>query len=202
MIVGYCRTSTVEQMAGFESQLKELQAAGCEKFFKEQVSSVAERAQLQAALDFVREGDTFCITKIDRLARSITNLLEIIEALQKKQVAVKILNLGMDTTTPTGKLILTMLAGVAQFEREVMLERQREGIAKAKADGKYKGRKPLSSERRENVIKMSGEGVTRLNIAKQLGIGEASVYRILATQHRIGSRIWYRQRGKINSSSF
>ena len=184
MIVGYCRTSTVEQMAGFEAQLKELEAAGVQKVFREQVSSVAERAQLQAALDFVREGDTFCITKIDRLARSITNLLEIIHALQKKQVAVKILNLGMDTTTPTGKLILTMLAGVAQFEREVMLERQREGIAKAKADGKYRGRAPLSAERRENVIKMSGAGVTRSSIAKQLGIGEASVYRILALQKR------------------
>src|SRR5580692_3161316 len=97
MIVGYCRTSTVEQKAGFDAQLKELQDAKCEKVFKEQVSSVAERAQLQAAMDFVREGDTFTVTKIDRLARSITNLMEIIEALQKKQVAVKILNLGMDT---------------------------------------------------------------------------------------------------------
>jgi DNA invertase Pin-like site-specific DNA recombinase len=155
-----------------------------QKVFREQVSSVAERAQLQAALDFVREGDTFCITKIDRLARSITNLLEIIHALQKKQVAVKILNLGMDTTTPTGKLILTMLAGVAQFEREVMLERQREGIAKAKADGKYRGRAPLSAERRGDVLKMASAGVTRSSIAKQLGIGEASVYRILALQKR------------------
>jgi DNA invertase Pin-like site-specific DNA recombinase len=169
-------------MAGFEAQLKELQAAGCEKFFKEQVSSVAERAQLQAALDFVREGDTFTVTRIDRLARSITNLLEIIQVLERKKVAIKILNLGMDTSTPTGKLILTMLAGVAEFERTVMLERQREGIAKAKADGKYRGRKPLSSDRHENVIKLANDGVTRSSIAKQLGIGEASVYRILAMQ--------------------
>src|SRR5580704_2190788 len=115
MIVGYARTSTVEQKAGFETQVKELEDAKCEKIFKEQVSSVAERAQLQAAMDFVREGDTFTVTRIDRLARSISNLLEIIDALQKKQVAVKILNLGMDTKTPTGKLILTMLGAVAEF---------------------------------------------------------------------------------------
>lgn len=182
MIVGYCRTSTVEQMAGFEAQLKELQEAGAEKFFKEQVSSVAERAQLQAALDFVREGDTFCITKIDRLARSITNLLEIIEVLKKKQVAVKILNLGMDTNTPTGKLILTMLGAIGQFEREIMLERQREGIAKARAQKKYKGRKPIAADRCERVLQLAKEGETRINIATQVGIGVASVYRILATQ--------------------
>jgi DNA invertase Pin-like site-specific DNA recombinase len=185
MIVGYARTSTVEQKAGFETQVKELEDAKCEKIFKEQVSSVAERAQLQAAMDFVREGDTFTVTRIDRLARSISNLLEIIDALQKKQVAVKILNLGMDTKTPTGKLILTMLGAVAEFERTIMLERQREGIAKAKADGKYRGRRRLSLERRQNVIKLAGDGVARLSIAKQLGIGEASVYRILATQRSV-----------------
>src|SRR6202790_1851 len=111
MNVGYARTSTVEQKAGFEAQLKELTAAGCEKIFKEQVSSVAERSQLQAAMEFVREGDTFVVTKIDRLARSITNLMEIIHGLERKQAHIKILNLGMDTGTPTGKLILTVLGG-------------------------------------------------------------------------------------------
>jgi DNA invertase Pin-like site-specific DNA recombinase len=182
MIVAYARTSTVEQIADFEAQLKELHAAGCEKIFQEQVSSVAVRPQLQAALEFVREGDTFTVTKIDRLARSIIGLMTIIEALESKKVEVKILNLGMDTKTPTGKLMLTVLGAVAQFERQIMLERQRDGIAKAKVDKKYKGRKPLSDERRSNVIKLAAEGATKLSIAKQLGIGEASVYRILAMQ--------------------
>jgi DNA invertase Pin-like site-specific DNA recombinase len=140
---------------------------------------VAERLQLNAA-EFVRDGDTFVATKIDRLARSITNLLVIIDALKKKKVALRILNLGMDTSTPTGKLMLTVLGRISEFEREIMLERQREGIAKAKAENKYKGRKPLSSDRRENVIKLAGEGTARVTIAKQLGIGVASVYRILA----------------------
>jgi len=180
MIVGYCRTSTVEQTAGFEAQLKELNAAGCEKVYKEQVSSVAERAQLQAALEFVREGDTFTVTKIDRLARSITNLLEIIQALEHKKVAVRILNLGMDTNTPTGKLILTMLGGIAEFERAIKLERQREGIAKAKIEKKYKGRKPLADDKRERVIQLASTGTARDTIAAQVGVGVASVYRILA----------------------
>ena len=111
MIVGYARTSTVEQIAGFEVQVKELAAAGCEKVFQEQVSSVTVRLQLQSALEFVREGDVFVVTKLDRLARSITDLMAILQALGRKGVAVRILNLGMDTQTPTGKLMLTVLGG-------------------------------------------------------------------------------------------
>lgn len=182
MIVGYARTSTVEQVAGFEAQKRELQAADCEKTFEEQVSSVVERAQLQAALEFVREGDVFTVTKIDRLARSITDLLKIIEVLKKKKVAIKILNFGMDTTKPTGTMMLTVLGAIGQFEREIMLERQREGIAKAKAEGKYRGRKPLADEKREQVLQLASAGTARDTIAEQVGIGVASVYRILATE--------------------
>jgi DNA invertase Pin-like site-specific DNA recombinase len=86
----------------------------------------------------------------------------------------------MDTQTPTGKLMLTVLGAVAQFEREMMLERQREGIRKAKSAGRYKGRKPIAAERRQSVLKLEAEGATRTSIARQLGIGEATVYRILA----------------------
>lgn len=181
MIVGYARTSTVDQKAGFEAQLKELAAAGCEKTFQEQVSSIAERKQLHAAIEYVREGDIFVVSKLDRLARSIANLMTILQALEQKRVAVRILNLGMDTQTPTGKLMLTVLGAVAQFEREMMLERQREGIAKAKSDGRYKGRKPIEAERRHRVLTLAAEGATRAGIAVQLRIGEATVYRILAS---------------------
>src|SRR6202035_1436654 len=109
----------------------------------------------------------------DRLARSIVDLLRIVEQLETKKVALQILNLGVDTGNATGKLILSVLGSIAQFERQIMLERQKDGIAKAKLDGKYKGRKPPPDERRANVIKLAGEGATRLDIAKQLGIGEA-----------------------------
>jgi DNA invertase Pin-like site-specific DNA recombinase len=106
--------------------------------------------------------------------------MAILQALERKGVAVRILNLGMDTQTPTGKLMLTVLGGVAQFEREMMLERQREGIAKAKSAGKYKGRKPIAPERQQHVLRLAAERATKKNIARQLGIGEATVYRILA----------------------
>jgi len=180
MIIGYARTSTTEQIAGLEAQLRELEAAQCKKIFQEQVSSVSVRAQLEAALEFTREGDVLVVTKLDRLARSVADLMAIIQALEKKQAGLRILNLGMDTQTPTGKLMLTVLGGVAQFEREIMLERQREGVAKAKAAGKYKGRKPLATELRQEVVELASNGVTKTQIARQLNIGEASVYRILA----------------------
>ena len=179
MNIGYARTSTADQLAGFESQIKELEGAGCEKIFSEQVSSVAVRPQLQSAIEFVREGDRLIVTKIDRLARSVSDLLTIINALERKKVAIRILNLGMDTETPTGKLMLTVLAGVAQFEREIMLERQREGVAKAKAAGKYKGRKPIAPDLKQEVLRLVASGKTKVDVAKQLKIGEATVYRIL-----------------------
>lgn len=182
MNIGYARTSTSDQMAGFEAQLRELTTASCEKIFQEQVSSIAIRTQLQAAIEFLREGDFLVVTKIDRLARSVSDLLTIIQTLERKKVGVRILNLGMDTQTPTGKLMLTVLGGIAKFEREIMLERQREGIAKAKSKGKYKGRKAISSVRKQEVIRLATEGLSKANIAKQLKMGEATVYRILGKE--------------------
>jgi DNA invertase Pin-like site-specific DNA recombinase len=180
VVVGYARTSTIEQVAGFEAQLAELERAGCEKIFKEQVSSVdvVARDQLARALAFVREGDVFVITKLDRLARSVAHLMETVEQLNKKGVALRILNLGVDTGTPTGKLILTMLGGIAEFERSIMLERQREGIAKAKREGKYKGRAPTARAKSAEVMKLLAAGAKPTDVAKQLGIGRRSVYRI------------------------
>jgi len=184
MIIGYARTSTVDQVAGFQAQVEALAAAGCEKVFQEQASSVAVRLQLQAALEFVREGDVFVVTKLDRLVRSVADLMGILQTLERKRVGVRILNLGLDTQTPTGKLMLTVLGGVAQFEREMMLERQREGVAKAKSAGKYKGRKPIAPERQQEVLRLAAQGTPKASIARQLGLGEATVYRILAATKR------------------
>lgn len=182
MIIGYARTSTVEQVAGFEAQLQSLKEAGCDKLFQEQVSSVGKRAQLDAAVEFVREGDVLVVTKLDRLARSVADLLGVIEQLERKKVGLRILNLGMDTHTPTGKLMLTLLGGVAQFEREMMLERQREGIAKGKAAGRYKGRQPIAQQRQAEVLRLAALKLTKASIAKELNLGEATVYRILARE--------------------
>jgi len=180
MIVGYARTSTLEQIAGFDAQLRDLAAAGATKIFQEQVSSVAARTQLEAALDFVREGDVFMVTKLDRLARSTQHLLTIVERLRTKGVALRVLNLGLDTSTPTGALLLTTLGAIGQFEREMMLERQREGIAKARAEGKYKGRAPTARRQSGEVHKLASQGLGAAEIAKRLGIHRASVYRVLA----------------------
>lgn len=180
MLIGYARTSTTDQVAGFDAQVTALQQAGCGKLFKEQVSSVAARQQLEAALDFAREGDTLVVTKLDRLARSVPHMWEIVKRLQTKGVDLRIINLGIDTSTPTGKLMLTMMGGIAEFGREMMLERQRYGIAKAKKEGRYKGRKPTARAKAPDVLRLAGEGQNPSEIAKALGIGRASVYRALA----------------------
>ena len=132
------------------------------------------------ALDFVREGDTLVVTKLDRLARSTRRLNEIVDRLREKGSHLQVLDLGIDTATPTGELVLTIIGGIAQFERQMMLERQREGIAKAKAEGKYKGRKPTARAKTQAVLDMRSKGIRATAIAEELGIGRASVYRILA----------------------
>jgi DNA invertase Pin-like site-specific DNA recombinase len=180
MIIGYCRTSTLDQKAGLEAQVRDLQAAGIEKLYQEQTSAVGAREALDEAIDFAREGDVLVVTKLDRLARSISHLGDVVERLEHKKVALRILALGIDTSTANGRLVLNLLGSIAQFEREIMLERQREGIAKAKREGKYKGRAPTARAKGAEVIQMAKEGRTREAIADELGIGVASVYRILA----------------------
>lgn len=182
MLIGYARTSTVEQINGLEAQIEELNKLGCEKILEEQASSIGERPKLAEAIDFAREGDIFVVTKLDRLARSIQHLWEIVERLDQKKVFLRILNLGIDTSGPTGRLILTVLGGISQFEREMMLERQREGIARAMLAGKYKGRAPTARRKSSQVFKLKTDGMTPTEIAKQLEMGRASVYRILKDQ--------------------
>ena len=182
MIVGYARTSTVDQTAGLAAQERDLLAAGVDKLFVEQVSSVniVARVKLAEVLEFIRQDDVLVVTRLDRLARSVSHLLEVLEVLTAKGASLRILAMGIDTATPTGKLMLTMLGGVAEFERSIMLERQREGIAKAKAEGKYKGRAPTALAQRDEVMRLRGEGRGATEIAKRLGIGRASVYRVLS----------------------
>jgi len=182
MTVGYARTSTAEQHAGLEAQVRDLTANGCERVFSEQVSSVARREQLEAALDFVREGDTLIATKPDRLARSTADLLAIVNRLEAKKVRLIILSMGgdrVDTASPTARLMLTLLAAVAQFERELMLERQREGIAAAKAAGKFKGRAPTARRQAPEMRRMLAEGMSKSEVARRLGINRKSVQRIM-----------------------
>lgn len=176
--IGYARVSTEGQE--LTVQLEQLQSAGVDKIFQEKASGVKQdRPQLAAMLDHLRKDDTVIVCKLDRIARSTKHLLEIVEALDKKGVTFRVLNINLDTATPTGKLMLSMLAAIGQFEREMMLERQREGIRIAKDAGVYKGRKPTARGQASKVMELIGQGKTKQAIANEIGIGVASVYRIM-----------------------
>lgn len=178
--VGYARTSTSDQVAGLEDQVEELKAAGCTRIYREHVSAVERhRPELEAALDWLRSGDTFLATKPDRIARSVTDLLGIVERLKKKGVVVRILSMHLDTSNPTSMLSLSILAAVSQWEREIMLERQRAGIAKARAEGKYRGRAPTARAKAHEVRRLKAEGKSIMDIIAATGISRASVYRAL-----------------------
>lgn len=168
-----------------DAQFKALKEAGVEDdhLFKEKASAgKGDRPQLDAMLKHVRKDDTVVVTKLDRIARSTKHLLDIAETLQQKSVTLQIINLQLDTSTATGKMMLTMLGAIAQFERELMLERQAEGYEIAKAQGRITGRPKSAQKKADDVKRLATEGMTRQKIADQLGIGVASVYRILRSQ--------------------
>jgi DNA invertase Pin-like site-specific DNA recombinase len=182
MLVGYARTSTTEQTAGLAAQERDLRAAGAERVFSEQVSSMASRDALKAALAYLRDGDVLVVTKPDRLARSTQELLTIEADLSKRQIGLVVLSMGgerLDTRNPTSKLMLTILAGVATWEREIMLERQREGIAKAKSEGRYKGRAPTVARQGDEIRRRLAAGEKPARLAREMGIARSSVYRMM-----------------------
>lgn len=178
MKVAYIRVSTEEQNTARQEEAMEAQ--DIEKVFIEKISGKnMERPQLKAMLDYVREGDTLVVESYSRLARNTKDLLSIVEELEKKGVAFISLKENIDTSTPQGKLMLTIFAGLAQFERECTLQRQREGIAIAKAEGKYKGRKPVAIPDNWNeVISLWQKGEITAKVAqKKLGMTPATFYR-------------------------
>jgi DNA invertase Pin-like site-specific DNA recombinase len=157
--------------------------------FSAQLSAVAQRDRLKEALRFVRRGDALVACKPDRLARSTTDLLQAVEELDRRGVGLIMLSIGgqrIDTRSPTGKLMITMLAAIVEFERGLLLERQREGVATAKADGKYKGREPTARAKAAEVVRLDADGFQRTEIARRLGIGVASVYWVLADAKKSG----------------
>jgi len=181
LILGYARTSTSEQEAGLEAQIAELTKAGADRIFQEQVSSVTQRDQLDTALDYLRDNDVLMVTKLDRLARSVADLMKIIERIKSRNASLRILAMNLDTESATGKLMISVLMSIAAFEREIMLERQREGISKAKAAGKYKGRAPTARQKADQVLELIGQGWKQADVAAELGISRSSVQRIVRT---------------------
>jgi DNA invertase Pin-like site-specific DNA recombinase len=167
-------------------QNEALALAGCEKVFAEKMSgrSSKDRIELASAIDFVRDGDKLVVTRLDRLARSVGDLHQIIEKLSAKNVQFRCLNQsGVDTDSSTGRLMLAVLGAVAQFENDIRRERQMEGIERAKASGKYKGRPPTIDPQEIKAMREQGLGASQ--IARQLSIGRASVYSGISSMSRL-----------------
>ena len=177
MKYGYARTSTAKQDYGLEDQVEKLEAYGCAVIRKEQVSSVGKRPEFEIILDFIQEGDSLVVTTLSRFARSIKDLWTHIELLEKKGASLVILDMNLDTSNPTGRLMISLIGSISQWEREILLERQRIGIAKAKDEGKYKGRADTARRKRGQIVELHQQGKKPYGIAKELDIGVASVYR-------------------------
>ena len=186
MMIGYARTSTLDQVAGLEAQIRELNAVGCSKIFSEHLSSIVERPKFEEAINSLQPGDTLVVLRIDRFARSNIGFWKTVEEINARGAYLRVLNLGgetIDTKSATGRLILTVFAGFAQFEREIMLERQRDGIAKAKSDGKYQGRASpkwaaKSYSQKRSVMALYDAKLPKTLIAKQLGLSRSTVDRV------------------------
>ena len=179
-LVGYVRVSTLDQDT--TTQLERVQGANCERVFSEKQSGTTTkgRTALLECLEYMREGDTLVITKIDRLARSSRDLHNIVHDLEKRDISLKVLDQDIDTSTPHGRAFLCMLATFAEFETNIRKERQLEGIAAAKAKGKYTGRKATAQQKGAEVMAMVEQGATKAAIAKELSISVASVYNVIA----------------------
>ena len=179
-IVGYARVSSLQQDHG--SQVTRLTDAGADKVFTEKRSGLdGERPELARCIEYVREGDTLIVTKLDRLARSTADLYRIVTGLTGKGVAFKVLDDGaVDTTTRTGKLVMGILALIAEFETEIRRERQMEGIAKAKAEGRTGGRpKRVTDEVRGTIVQLRAEGRSIRAIAAATGLSKATVQKVV-----------------------
>jgi DNA invertase Pin-like site-specific DNA recombinase len=176
-VIGYARVSTTDQ--NLEVQESALRAAGCDLIRAEKRSgtTTAGREELRTVLDFLRAGDVLMVTRIDRLARSIGDLQDIVRTVKKRGASLKATEQPIDTSTAAGKCFLDMLGVFAEFETNLRKERQLEGIADAKARGVYRGRKASIDTARVKALRAQGMGAS--DIAKALKIGRASVYRVL-----------------------
>ena len=179
MKVGYARVSTTGQ--DYETQLEKLKAAGCEKIFSEKQSgkSADDRAELQRALEFCRDGDVLVVTKLDRLARSMNDLTGITSQLEKKGCGFIVVDQNIDTTVPTGKLLFNILGSLAEFERDLINARCAEGLKAAKARGVQLGRKPTITDGMKAQMQADlDSGMSKVAVAEKHGVSRQTVYRI------------------------
>lgn len=187
-LIGYARCSTVDQ--NVTDQKDRLLKAGCDPkhlFVDEGVSGkLSSRPEWDRCMDYLREGDTFVVTKLDRAGRSVKHLLELSEDLAQRGVAFRILDQGIDTSTPVGRMFYTVLAALAQFERELLIERTHEGLRTARASGKRPGRKPkLSARQQAEVKRMHADGQSIVYIAEVMKVSRPVIYRVLEAAAKV-----------------
>ncbi|GIU51544.1 integrase [Shewanella sairae] len=177
-LVGYARVSSSDQDLTIQHQA--LKSAGCKKIFSEKESGSRQegRIQLDACLNYLREGDILIVTRIDRLSRSLRDLQNMAHELKEAGINLKATEQPIDTSSAAGNAFFSMLGVFAEFETTLRKERQMEGIAKAKSEGRYKGRQPTAMAKSHQVISLIEEGFTRQAVAEKLDIGIASVYRV------------------------
>lgn len=178
--LAYIRVSTAEQNEA--RQLEAMKSHNIDKYFTEKVSAKnTNRPQLQAMLDYAREGDTIFIHDFSRIARSTKDLLTIVEDLEARGISLRSLKENLDTSTPTGRLMLTMIGAINEFERENLLERQREGIAIAKQEGKFKGRKPVQKPKNWNEVynQYATRKITGAEAIELLGLKKNTFYKFV-----------------------
>ena len=178
---GYARVSSLDQNTSIQKDA--LEASGCNRIWEEQASGTSRntRPELTSVLSYLREGDTLVVTRVDRLARSVKDLQDIVYELKDRGVHLQALEQPIDTSTAAGKAFLDMLGVFAEFETSLRKERQLEGIAKAKAKGVYKGKQPLSNAKKREVIDLFKGGLKQVEIVKQTHLGRTTVHSILKT---------------------
>ena len=187
--IGYGRVSTTDQDTA--AQAMRLEAAGCQRIFTETISSrVEHRPQLAACLEYLREGDALVAVRLDRLARSTRELLEIAQGLENRGVDLVVLDQSIDTSSPAGKLMFAVLAAIAQFERDLIRERTLDGLARAKAQGKVGGRRPtIAGQRAQLVKRLAAEGQSVRQIAASIEASPSAVHRLLSRPTTAGAAI-------------
>lgn len=177
--IGYARVSSTGQSLGV--QLEKLNKVNCDRIYQEKRSGrTADRPELKSCINYLREGDTLIITRLDRLARSVVHLAQLAKRFEEEKIDLVVIDQNIDTSTSTGRLMFNMLASIAEFENDLRTERQAEGIAKAKENGVTFGRPPkLTESKCHEIYSRRMAGATIGQLAIEFGFGEASIYRAL-----------------------
>ena len=186
-LIGYARISTLDQNPAL--QLDALAAAGCTKVFEDRASGArSDRPGLRQALDYVREGDVFVVWKLDRLGRSLAHLIETVAMLEQRGVGFRSITEAIDTTTPGGRLVFHLFGAMGQFERDLIRERTRAGLAAAAARGRKGGRKPvIDADKLARAQSMIAKGLTVREAATRLRVGKTALYEALRPDAREGA---------------